>query len=454
MKHLRILLLSLPAVVSATAFADSTAQISGSDYQVIEISPEANTGLDNIFTVYNTVGCSLSFKAQNGYTANVFRFSNLGGGYAEEVTNLDRSTDAVSLPLQKDDMGYIFEEGTSRYYCWVVNYANHYLHLNSAAVSPDSDCSYSIITIDGDASPITYYTINGQPRTLSRQLKVEYLTQEFDSDMQAYKTVDAVKEYESIGMVLSITPPAYCSTFFTISGDRFLRQWGMEQVAETSTAQPVAVECSTEAVQDFIDKEEGSNVMNGDDSVLGGSAPAQITFKAYTTEGVLHYEWQLDDTPDFDNPDYRFYQKDLDYTFNEEGTFYLRFIGSNADGTCETFSDTYTVAIGASALECPNAFSPNGDGVNDIWKVSYRSLIDFNCEIFNRNGQRIYSFTDPTDGWDGTWHGKKVKPGVYYYVIIATGADGKKYKKSGDINIINSINYGTSSGDGYYEDGM
>ncbi|MDE5795706.1 MAG: gliding motility-associated C-terminal domain-containing protein, partial [Muribaculaceae bacterium] len=95
-----------------------------------------------------------------------------------------------------------------------------------------------------------------------------------------------------------------------------------------------------------------------------------------------------------------------------------------------------TVTIGDSELLCPNAFSPNDDGVNDIWKISYRSLLEFKCWIFDRTGKQLYHYTDPSGGWDGTYRGKKVKPGVYYYVIQAAGSDGKKYKKSGDINII------------------
>lgn len=428
---------------SSLAFAVSNVKVEGSAMAVIQDSPEANTGLNRIFIVNNTSGCRLSFSASNGYTATVYRFSNLGGGFAEDVKDVDRSASSVSFSLSRDDMGYILEEGSDRFYCWVVNYANHLMSISGVAASPESDCSYSKLEITGNAAPITFYTINGQPRVLSREIIVNYSTQEFDEDAKDYVNVDVQKVYDSLGTTLSITPPAYCPTYFEISGDRFLKTWGMEISAESGLVEPYAVECSTEAVQQEFSSDEGSNVMKGDDSGLGGSAPADISFFAYTTDGVLHYEWQLSRDQDFENLEYRFYQKDLDYTFNEEGTYYLRFIGSNADGTCEAFGDTYTVSIGASALECPNAFSPNDDGVNDVWKVSYRSLIDFHCEIFNRSGQRIFGFDNPADGWDGTWHGKKVKPGVYYYVIVATGADGKKYKKSGDINIINSVIYGS-----------
>ena len=435
--------LILPCLV----FADSKVNISGSEYKVIEVLPETSTGLNNIFVIYNTEGCILKFNASNGYTANVYRYSSLGGAYAEQMNDVERTSTSVSFPLTADDLGYIFEDGNSRYYYWIVNYANHIISIKGISPAEDQDCSYSVLNVDGDATAITYYTINGQPKTLSRDIHINYTTETFDSDLKVYVTEEKLNVYESVGSVVSISPPAYCSTYFTLSGDRFLKEWDKEIIVETlNPVLPFAVECHTEAIQDSLGEEdEASNVMGGDSSGLGGSAPANISFYAYTTSGVYHYEWQMSKSQDFEIPEYRFYQQDLDYTFNEEGTYYLRFIGSNNDGSCETIGDTYTVSIGASALECPNAFSPNDDGVNDVWKVSYRSLIEFHCEIFNRNGQRIYGFDDPADGWDGTWHGKKVKPGVYYYVITATGADGQKYKKSGDINIIGSKIYTTNS---------
>ena len=74
------------------------------------------------------------------------------------------------------------------------------------------------------------------------------------------------------------------------------------------------------------------------------------------------------------------------------------------------------------------------------------SLIDFDCHIFNKWGTELFSTTDPSIGWDGKYRGKYVPAGTYYYVIRAEGSDGKKYKLSGDINII-GYHGGSSSSD-------
>ena len=196
----------------------------------------------------------------------------------------------------------------------------------------------------------------------------------------------------------------------------------------------------TNAPDDSADA-DASNMIKNDNEGMGGSAPADFSFRAWVTDAVVHSEWQIAADADFEYIDQRFNEQNLDYTFTEEGTYYVRFVGSNADGTCESYGETYTIGIGSSELKIPNAFTPNDDGINDVWKVAYRSLLSFSCTIFDRYGTQLYHFTDPSQGWDGKYKGKLVKPGVYFYVIEAKGADGRTYKKGGDINIIKSKRY-------------
>ena len=140
---------------------------------------------------------------------------------------------------------------------------------------------------------------------------------------------------------------------------------------------------------------------------------------------------------DFENVILQWNQDEVDYTFNEWGTYYMRYMVANADGSCEAYGDTYTISVKESQLECPNVFSPGSTpGVNDVWKVTYKSLVEFHCWIFNRWGNLVYEYTDPGGGWDGTYHGKLVDTGVYYYVVTALGSDGEKYKRRGDITIL------------------
>ena len=86
----------------------------------------------------------------------------------------------------------------------------------------------------------------------------------------------------------------------------------------------------------------------------------------------------------------------------------------------------------------PNAFSPNGDGINDIYKPKdgYRNIEEFHAYIYNRWGQKLYEWTDPATGWDGTYRGKPVKEGVYFCLVKAKGADSVVYNIKRDVNLL------------------
>jgi gliding motility-associated-like protein len=66
----------------------------------------------------------------------------------------------------------------------------------------------------------------------------------------------------------------------------------------------------------------------------------------------------------------------------------------------------------------PNAFSPNGDGINDVWRVTHLNTYSTaKVEVFDRYGQVVFSSTGYNKPWDGTAKGKALPVGVYYYVI-------------------------------------
>ena len=93
----------------------------------------------------------------------------------------------------------------------------------------------------------------------------------------------------------------------------------------------------------------------------------------------------------------------------------------------------------------PNAFTPNGDEHNDVYKArdGHQSIIEFHAYIFNRWGQKLYEWTDINSGWDGKFHGKDVKQGVYFCLVKAKGSDGKIYNIKTDVNLLRGYSEST-----------
>jgi gliding motility-associated-like protein len=416
---------------------------------VIPVIPEKSTGIDCLYVCNDINGVTISYTSEGNNKVNWYRFSNMGAAFNEPVNNVIYDGNKSSIQLQKNDTGFFVEDGEKTYYFWIIDYSKYPLNLLSISPSEEQDCNSTNIDISGSGEAIHYYTINGRQETLSRDLRLSYLNLEWDADATNFLQIKTDKILPYISSSVILTPPVYSPTTFTLTGDRFLEEWKQTQSVESAVFTPIAVTAETEAIQssDNNDDNDSSNMIPSDNDGMGGSAPVEISFRSYPSDAVIHHEWQMSTDEQFDNITYRINEQDFDYTFNDEGTTYIRYIGSNSDGSCESIGETYTVNVGASELQIPNAFSPNDDGINDEWKVSYRSLLDFHCWIFDRHGHRLYEFTDPSQGWDGKHNGKVVSPGVYYYVIMATGSDGKRYKKSGDINIIRYKGGKSSSSD-------
>jgi gliding motility-associated-like protein len=84
----------------------------------------------------------------------------------------------------------------------------------------------------------------------------------------------------------------------------------------------------------------------------------------------------------------------------------------------------------------PNAFTPNGDGRNDVFLVYGNNISGVKMTIFNQWGQQIFQSISKNTGWDGTSKGANQPSGVYVYVIEIDIADGSKQMKKGTITLI------------------
>lgn len=108
------------------------------------------------------------------------------------------------------------------------------------------------------------------------------------------------------------------------------------------------------------------------------------------------------------------------YSANNPGNYNVELIVTDLNGCQDTVVGTLIVN-GIYLFYAPNTFTPDGDGINDTWKI-YGESIDmtqYTLKIFDRWGGLIYSSVNAGLGWDGTQYGKPVPQGTYVWKVVA-----------------------------------
>lgn len=89
------------------------------------------------------------------------------------------------------------------------------------------------------------------------------------------------------------------------------------------------------------------------------------------------------------------------------------------------------------AVEIPNIFTPNGDGVNDLFKIKSSGYSNLKCTIFNRYGESMYVFYGLNGSWDGrTQIGLRCPDGIYFYLVELGSESGETETYQGSLHLI------------------
>jgi len=124
------------------------------------------------------------------------------------------------------------------------------------------------------------------------------------------------------------------------------------------------------------------------------------------------------------------------HIYSRAGNYTVSLNAYTENGCVHTLSLSDLVLLDAGSLLIPNSFSPNGDGINDFFNVNVTNLKKYTLRIFNRYGETIFSTNNIFNSWDGTWHGKPMPAGAYFYTILATDLFDKEVRYSGSITLI------------------
>ena len=105
--------------------------------------------------------------------------------------------------------------------------------------------------------------------------------------------------------------------------------------------------------------------------------------------------------------------------------------------TSDSVIITVKIICAEDLLFVPNAFTPNGDGLDDIFYVRARGIHELNYfRVFDRWGELLFETKDLSTGWDGTFKGKKLPPAVYVYDVSVVCSSGEILTKKGNVTLI------------------
>jgi len=152
-------------------------------------------------------------------------------------------------------------------------------------------------------------------------------------------------------------------------------------------------------------------------SVPGANTPVELRLATYSftnlSQNAVSYNWTFGDGNGSA-------ATDPVYQYTRPGNYTVT-LYATIDGCTDSLSQKYYMVIPDKTLDIPNAFSPNGDGINDRWEIKALSgYPDCTVEVFNRWGQAVYSSKGYRSPWDGRYKSDLLPVATYYYVITST----------------------------------
>ncbi|MFY8003255.1 MAG: gliding motility-associated C-terminal domain-containing protein, partial [Chitinophagaceae bacterium] len=139
----------------------------------------------------------------------------------------------------------------------------------------------------------------------------------------------------------------------------------------------------------------------------------------HTQEGNFNYLWHNTSSAN-------------SYVVKTPGTYFV-----DISNNCGTASDTIQVKKGICSLQMPTAFTPNNDGLNDVFRLKNHQFVkDFYMVIFNRQQEKVFESRDVNVGWNGFYKGKLANPETYIWYISLTDKQGQKQTHSGQVVLL------------------
>ena len=122
-------------------------------------------------------------------------------------------------------------------------------------------------------------------------------------------------------------------------------------------------------------------------------------------------------------------------TYETAGTYTVTLIATNEMGCVDTIAKPMTI-LNEYWFYAPNAFTPDGNELNNSYSVSVIGALAFDFKIFNRWGELIFESKDPDFAWDGTFNGNYIQDGVLVYNAVVVDENGETHEYTGHISLL------------------
>lgn len=171
------------------------------------------------------------------------------------------------------------------------------------------------------------------------------------------------------------------------------------------------------------------SIIPGDTAIeLGSSIQLNTSLSAFAMSDSVQYSWSPNaglSCTDCANPTVNSFEENNEYKLTV-----------TYNGVCKVEATAKVTVAGNPAPFIPNAFSPNGDGNNDVFMVFGKNLVSVDMKIFNRWGELVFSSDNQFNGWDGTYKGELQNTNVFVYQVSATFLDGRTFDSKGTVTLI------------------
>ena len=171
------------------------------------------------------------------------------------------------------------------------------------------------------------------------------------------------------------------------------------------------------------------DILPGDSTIiLGSSIQLSTVFGPYSSDSIKSYAWSPGEglsCIDCPAP-----------LVDPYGTQNIYTVTVTYNQGCLAIATVRINVEGEPPIYVPNAFSPNGDGTNDIFYVYGDGIKTLQLRIFNRWGEKVFESDNQSNGWDGTYKGQLQPPGVYVYTVDLVYLNNRTRFKDGSVTLI------------------